>query len=93
MLAATGNRYQLDLVEQAMKIRFADDEKRNHDDRTGKYHNNILRGAVGEDDDLLCGTDEGLDTTEEDLDALATAQEGKSEENKLWLLWPQPTER
>ena len=37
MLAATR-----DLVEQAMKIQFPDDEIRNHDDRTGKYHNNIL---------------------------------------------------
>ena len=52
VLSATGNRYQLDLVEQALKIQFLDDEIRNHDDRIGKYHNNIL-GADIEDDDLL----------------------------------------
>ena len=51
ILAATGNTYQLDLVEQAMKIQFLDDEIRNHDDRTGKYHNNSLGGAAEEDED------------------------------------------
>ena len=51
ILAATGNTYQLDMVEQAMKIQFLDDEIRNHDDRTGKYHNNSLGGAVDEDED------------------------------------------
>ena len=51
MLVATKNRYQLDLAEQAMKIQFRDDEIRNEDDRTGKYHNNILGGAVDAEDD------------------------------------------
>ena len=51
ILAATGNTYQLDLVEQAMKIQFLDDEIRNHDDRTGQYHDNSLGGAVDEDED------------------------------------------
>ena len=34
ILTATGNRYQLERVERAMKIQFTDDEIRNHDDRT-----------------------------------------------------------
>ena len=49
ILAATVNRYQLDQVEQATKIQFPDDEIRNHDDRSGKHHNNILEGAVNEE--------------------------------------------
>ena len=61
ILAATGNRYQLDQVEQAMKIQFPDDEIRHHDDRTGKYHNNILGGAVDEEDDQVTGADEALE--------------------------------
>ena len=40
--------------------------------------NNILGGAVNEDDDFLSGNDEGLEVTEEDLDALATAQEAEA---------------
>ena len=48
ILAATRNKYKLDQVEQAMKIQFLDDEIRDRDDRTGKYHNNILGGAVDE---------------------------------------------
>ena len=71
ILGETGNNFQHDLVEQAMKIQFPDDEIRNHDDRTGKY--NILQGAVNGDDDLLSVDEEGPETTEEDLDALATA--------------------
>ena len=38
-----------------MKIQFPDDETRHHDDRTGKYHNNIVGGAVDEEDDQLPG--------------------------------------
>ena len=30
----------------------------NHDDRTGKYHGNILGGSVNEDDDHLSGNEE-----------------------------------
>ena len=71
----TGDRYQLDQVEQALKIQFPDDEIRNHVDRTGKHHNNILEGAVNEDDDHLPGDEQELENNEEDLDALATAQE------------------
>ena len=52
-LAATENKYQLDFVEQAMKIQFPEDEIRNHDDRTRKYDNNILAGAVSEEEDLM----------------------------------------
>ena len=79
ILAATRNRHQLDLVEQAMKIQIPDDGMRNHDDRTGKYHDHISGGAVDEDDDLLLGDDEGPGVSEEDLDALATAQEAEAE--------------
>ena len=82
MLAATRNRYQLDQVEQAMKIQFPDDEIRNHDDRSGKYHNNILGGAVNEDDDHLPGNEQDLENNEEHLDALATAQEEGEEEEE-----------
>ena len=35
ILAPSGNRYQFDQVEQVMTTQFADDEIRNHDDRTG----------------------------------------------------------
>ena len=54
-----------------MKIQFPDDEIRNHDDRTGKYHDNNQGGAVNQYDDH----EEGQETTEEDLDALVMAQE------------------
>ena len=57
ILAATENRHQLDQVGQAMKIQFPDDEIRHHDDRTGKHLNNILRGAVDEEDDQVTGTE------------------------------------
>ena len=70
ILAATGNRYQLDQVEQAMKIQFPDDEKRHHDDTTDKYHNNILGGAVLKK----------RENNDGDLDALATAQEEEEAE-------------
>ena len=79
ILAATGNRYQLDLVEQAMKIQFLHDEKRDHDDRTGKYHNHILGGDVNEDDDHLTKNGEEQENSEEDLDELATAQEEEAD--------------
>ena len=46
ILVATWNRYPLDVVEHAIKIQFRDDENRNHDDRTGKYFNNILGEAA-----------------------------------------------
>ena len=49
ILAATGNRCQLDQVEQVPKIQFPDDEIRNHDHRTGKQHDDILGGAVNEE--------------------------------------------
>ena len=49
-LATTGNRYQLNLVEEATKMQFPDYEIRNHADRTVKYHNTSLRGPVDEDD-------------------------------------------
>ena len=76
ILAATRNRYQLDQVEQDMKIQFPDDEIRHHDDRTGKYHNNILLGgAVDEEDDQVTRAEVELENNDEDLDALATAQE------------------
>ena len=74
ILAATVNSFQLDQVEQATKIQFPNDEIRNHDDRTGKYHNDILGGAVNEDDDHLSKNEEGQENNGEDLDALATAQ-------------------
>ena len=51
ILAATGNRYQLNQVEHTVRIQFPDGEIRNHDDRTGKHHDNVLGGAVNEDDD------------------------------------------
>ena len=79
ILAATGNRYQLDQVEQAMKIQFPDDEKRHHDDPTDIYHNNILGGAVLKK----------RENNDGDLDALATAQE---EEAEALYPWPQQTE-
>ena len=75
ILAATGNRYQLDELEQATKIDFPDDEIRSNDDRTGKYHCNILGGAVNEDDDHLSENEEGQENHEEDLDALAAQEE------------------
>ena len=58
ILAATGNRYQLDQLEQAMKIQFSDAEVRHHDDCTGKDHNNIQGGAVDEEDDQVAGAEE-----------------------------------
>ena len=36
IFAATGNEYQLDQLEQALKIQFPDEEVRYHDDRTEK---------------------------------------------------------
>ena len=72
ILAATRNRCQLDQVEQAMKMKFPDDELRHHDDRTGKYHNNILGDAVDEEDDQLSRAEE---ERENNVVALVAAQE------------------
>ena len=81
ILAATWNRYQLDHVEQAIKIQLLDDKRRNHDDRTDKHHTEILGGAVNEDDDRLPGYEEQLENNE-DLDALATAPEEKAKSTR-----------
>ena len=62
-------------MEQATKIQFPNDEIRNHDDRWSKYHNNILGGAVNEDDEHLSGYERELENNKEDLDPLATAQD------------------
>ena len=75
ILAATGNKYQLDQVEQAFKIQFPDDEIRYHDDRTGNHHNTLLGGAVEEEEEQMSVHEEILENNDEDLDALATAQE------------------
>ena len=75
ILAATGNKCQLHLVEQAMMIQFPKDEIRNHDDRTGKYNNNILASAVNVEENQLTGDMEVPDSSGDDLDVLATAQE------------------
>ena len=40
---------------------------------TGKYHNNILEGAVEEDNSLLSSDEGGPEVTDKDLEALATA--------------------
>ena len=69
------NRYQLDQVEQALQIQFPDDEIRHHDDRAGKYHNNILGGAADVEDDQVTGAEEEPENNDGDLDALAAAQE------------------
>ena len=55
ILAATENKYELDLVEVAMKIQFPENEIRNHVDRTRKYNRNILAGAVSEEEDQMKG--------------------------------------
>ena len=76
ILAATGNKCQMDLVvEVAMKIQFPKDEIRNHDDRTGKYNNNILVRADNVEEDQLTGDIEVPDSSGDDLDVLATDQE------------------
>ena len=51
-----------------MKIQFLDDEIRNHDDRTGKYHNNSLGGAVDEDEDQTTRDPEVTESWRDDLD-------------------------
>ena len=79
ILAAIGNRYQLDQVEQALKMQFHDEKIRYHDDRTGKRHDRFLGGAVGEEDEHFSGHEEGLENNDEYLDALATAQEEEAE--------------
>ena len=68
-LAEKGCRYQLNQYEDT--VIFPDDEIRHHDDRTGKYCNNILGVAVNEEDSLLPGYEEEPENTE-DLGALAT---------------------
>ena len=78
-LAATGNKYQLDQLEQALKIQFPDDEIRYHDDRTGKQHDRFLGGVVDEEDEHFSGHEEGLENNDEYLDALATAQKDETE--------------
>ena len=80
ILAATRNRYQLDRVEQALKIQFPDDEVRNHDDRLGKYHTNSLGIAADEEDDQGTGAEQEFENNAGDLDALATAQEIDAED-------------
>ena len=90
ILAATGNRYQLDLVEQAMKKQFPDDETRNHDDRTGKYHNNILGGDVNEDDDHLTRTEQEQERTVRKI--LTHWPRHSKKKQTLWHPWPQQTE-
>ena len=77
--AAKEDKYELDLVEPAMKIQFPLEEIRNHDDRTGKYNNNILGSAVNEEEDRLTGDLEVLESSGDDLDVLATAQEEEVE--------------
>ena len=62
-----------------MKIHIPDGETRNHDDRAGKYHNNILGGAVNEDEDQSPGDEEEQENDDGDLDAWTTAQEEESE--------------
>ena len=79
MLAATRNKYQLDQVEQALKIQFPDDEIRYHDDRTGKHHNSLQGGAVEEKEERMSVHEEILENNGEDLDALATTQEEEAE--------------
>ena len=74
ILEATMNIDQLDLVEHATKKQFPDNEIRSHDDRTGKYRNNIWEDALS-----MKMTDEGPETTVEDLDALTTAEEAEAE--------------
>ena len=63
-----------------MKIQFLDDYIRNLDDHTGKYHHNILGGAVSEDDDHSSVNEEKQENNEEDLDALATAEENEAKD-------------
>ena len=58
---------------------FPNDEIRNHDDRTSKYHNNILGGAVNEDDYDVTKNEEEQENSEEDLDTLATAQQEEAD--------------
>ena len=62
-----------------MKIQIPDGETRNHDDQAGKYRNNILGGAVNEDEDQSPGDEEEQENDEGDLDAWTTAQEEESE--------------
>ena len=51
---------------------------RNHDDRTGKYHNYLLGGAAEEGESLSTVDGEEHGTRKEDLDALAAAQEAEA---------------
>ena len=69
----------LDQVEQALKIQFPDDEIRYHDDRTGKHHNTLLGGAVEEEEEQMSVHEESHENSDDDLDALAKAQEEEAE--------------
>ena len=71
-----------------MKIQFPEDEIRNHDDRIGKHHNNILRGAVDEDDNFLSG---GMKKDLRSQRRMWT-QWPRYRKQKLWHPWPQQTE-
>ena len=79
ILAAMGNKYQLDQVEQALKIQFPDNEIRYHDDRNGKHHNTLLGGAVEEEEEQMSAHEETHENSDDDLDALAKVQEEEAE--------------
>ena len=79
VLAATENKYELDLVEIAMKIKFPENEIRNHVDRTRKYNRNILGGSVSEEEDQMTGDMGVPESSGDHLDVLATAQEEEVE--------------
>ena len=52
-------------------------EIRHHDDRTGKYHNNILGGAVAEEDEQDTGAEEELENNDRDKQHLVRMSRGK----------------
>ena len=58
-----------------MKIQFPDDDIRNHDDRTGKYHNNILEVPSMRTTIICQRMKKSQRNNEDNLDALAAAQE------------------
>ena len=89
MLAATGNKYQLDQLEQALKIQFPDDEIRHHDDRTGKQHDRFLGNAVDEEDEHFSVMKEVSRTM---MSILMHWPRHKKKKQKLWHPWPQQTE-
>ena len=67
-------------------IQFPDDEIRYHDDLTGKHHNTLLGGAVEEEEEQISVHEDILENNDEDLDALATAQEEEEEAEALTSL-------